>query len=195
MKISTATFEPDSAAPHIYTIGHSTRAVAELIALLREAGVNLLVDVRTVPRSRANPQFNADTLPAALKEDRIAYRHLTALGGLRGRRRDQAPSPNTFWDNASFRNYADYAMTRSFRDGLTELRALARQHTCAIMCAEAVWWRCHRRIIADYLLAAGDDVCHIMGPGKIERARITEAAAIQPDGTLLYPGRTCSDLL
>lgn len=174
----------------IYTIGHSTRAVAELVALLREAQVDLLVDVRTVPRSRTNPQFNADTLPAALKAHGIAYRHLASLGGLRGRRRDQGPSPNTFWDNASFRNYADYAMTQAFRNGLAELRALARQHTCVIMCAEAVWWRCHRRIIADYLLAAGDRVCHIMGTEKIEPARITKAAAIQPDGTLVYLGNT-----
>ena len=178
-------------APHtIYTIGHSTRTVAELVALLREAQVDLLVDVRTVPRSRANPQFNADTLPAALKAHGIAYRHPASLGGLRKPRRDQSPSPNTFWENASFRNYADYAMTQGFRDGLAELRALACQHTCAIMCAEAVWWRCHRRIIADYLLAAGDRVCHIMGPDKIEPATITKAATIQPDGTLVYPANT-----
>jgi hypothetical protein len=175
---------------HIYTIGHSTRTVPELAALLLEAGVDLLVDVRTVPRSRANPQFNADSLPAALKTHGIAYRHLAALGGLRGRRRSDAPSPNTFWDNASFRNYADYAMTPAFHHGLDELLTLARQHTCANMCAEAVWWRCHRRIVADYLIGAGNKVDHIMGPGKIEPATITKAAAKQPDGTLVYAAET-----
>lgn len=169
-----------------YTIGHSTRSVAELAALLGEAGVDLLVDVRTVPRSRTNPQFNADALPGALAPYGIGYRHLRRLGGLRGPRRDAKPSPNTYWENASFRNYADYAATAEFRAGLAELCELGRAHTCAMMCAEAVWWRCHRRIIADYLLAAGTPVFHIMAPGKIEPAHLTPAAVPQPDGTLIY---------
>ena len=171
-----------------FTIGHSTRSVPELADLLREAGADLVVDVRTVPRSRTNPQFNADALPAALAAHGIGYRHIRTLGGLRGRRQGQAPSRNTFWENQSFRNYADHAATPEFREGLAELRDLGRAHRCAVMCAEAVWWRCHRRIIADHLLAAGDEVRHIMGPGKVEPARLTPAAVREPDGTLVYPG-------
>jgi len=174
-------------ALRICTIGHSTRTVAELVSLLREFGCDLLVDIRTVPRSRTNPQFNADSLPDALAADGIGYRHIAQLGGLRGRRRGETASPNTFWENDSFRNYADHAMTPAFREGLAELRDLAARHACAIMCAEAVWWRCHRRIVADYLLAAGDTVLHIMGPGRIEPARITQAATRSPDGSLCYP--------
>jgi len=170
-----------------YTIGHSTRSVAELAGLLGEAGVELVVDVRTVPRSRTNPQFNADTLPAALAGHHIGYCHIAKLGGLRGRRKDQGPSRNTFWQNASFRNYADYAATEGFREGLAELRALGHAQTCAVMCAEAVWWRCHRRIIADYLVASGEEVFHIMGPGKVDRAVMNRAALRQSDGTLAYP--------
>jgi uncharacterized protein (DUF488 family) len=171
-----------------YTIGHSTRSVTDLVHLLQENGVSLLVDVRTVPRSRTNPQFNADSLLGNLEPYRIGYRHIAKLGGLRGRRKGAAPSANTFWENDSFRNYADYTATSDFRDGLAELSSLGRSHVCAIMCAEAVWWRCHRRIIADYLLAAGEKVFHILAPRKIEPARITEAAVRQPDGTLIYPG-------
>lgn len=171
-----------------YTVGHSTRSVAELAGLLRENQVDLLVDVRTVPRSRTNPQFNADVLPGSLESYQMGYRHIPKLGGLRGRQKHATPSPNTFWDNESFRNYADYTATPDFKEGLAELLSLGRSHVCAIMCAEAVWWRCHRRIISDYLLAAGEEVFHTMAPGKIEQARMTEAAVGQPDGTLVYPG-------
>jgi uncharacterized protein (DUF488 family) len=179
----------------IFTIGHSTRSVAELAALLRDAGVALLVDVRSLPRSRANPQFNAEALAPALAAEGIGYRHLPALGGLRGRRKpapdhdpgDAGPSPNGLWQVGAFRNYADYAMSEAFRAGLAELRALARERPTAIMCAEAVWWRCHRRIIADYLLARGVPVRHIMGPGKIVPATLTPGARPQADGTVLYP--------
>lgn len=170
----------------IWTIGHSTRTVSELAGLLGEAAVDLLADVRSVPRSRTNPQFNVDALPAALAPAGIAYRHLPALGGLRGRRKDEPPSPNTLWRNLAFRNYADYAATGPFRAGLDELIGLARDHRCAIMCAEAVWWRCHRRIIADYLLAAGIRVAHIMGQNKIEPAAPTPGVQLLPDGSLLY---------
>ena len=150
----------------IFTIGHSTRSSGDFVALLREFQVDLLADVRSVPRSRTNPQFNADTLAVTLAEAGIAYRHLDALGGLRHRRKDAAPSPNGFWRNDSFRNYADYAATDGFRAGLDELRKLAIDHRCAIMCAEAVWWRCHRRIIADYLVAGGVAVTHILGHNR-----------------------------
>ncbi len=170
-----------------FTIGHSTRTLPEFVALLQESAVTMLVDVRTVPRTRTNPQFNRDSLPDDLAPFGIGYRHIAALGGLRGRRKDAAPSPNGFWENASFRNYADHAATRTFAAGLAELRRLGHAQRCAIMCAEAVWWRCHRRIIADYLIAAGETVCHIMGLGKIEPARLTPAARPAPDGTLAYP--------
>jgi uncharacterized protein (DUF488 family) len=171
----------------IYTIGHSTRTVPELVGLLKENGVDLLVDVRSVPRSRFNPQFNAETLPDALAASGILYRHLRALGGLRHRPKGAPPSPNTLWRNDAFRNYADYAATAEFRRGVDELHGLASDHVCAIMCAEAVWWRCHRRIISDYLIAEGQAVMHIMAPTKIEPARLTPGAEMQSDGTILYP--------
>lgn len=171
----------------IFTIGHSTRTFAEFLELLRQAAVDLLVDVRSVPRSRTNPQFNADVLPEMLARTRITYRHLRALGGLRHRRRDAVPSPNTLWRNEAFRNYADYAATAAFRAAFDELRSLARNQCCAIMYAEAVWWRCHRRIIADYLLADGFSVAHIMGRHRVDPATLTPGAHLLPDGTLVYP--------
>jgi uncharacterized protein (DUF488 family) len=171
----------------IFTIGHSTRSAQELIALLRENAVDVLVDVRTVPRSRFNPQFNADALPGTLGEAGIGYRHIPALGGLRHRPKDASPSPNGLWRNEAFRAYADYAATGAFRTALDELRALARQRTPVIMCAEAVWWRCHRRIIADYLLASGEAVEHIMGPGKIDPASLTPGGEPRPNRTIVYP--------
>jgi len=166
----------------IFTIGHSTRTLDEFAALLREGGVD------TVPRSRTNPQYNRETLPAALQAIGVAYRHVAALGGLRRPPKGAAPSRNGLWQNASFRNYADYALSAPFRDALAELRRVGDVHTPAIMCAEAVWWRCHRRIIADYLLAAGVEVRHILGAGHIEPARLTPGAEPQGDGTILYPG-------
>ena len=170
-----------------YTIGHSNRPLTEFIALLQEAGAGLLIDVRTIPKSRHNPQFNADALDHALRAAGIGYKRIPELGGLRSRRKDQGPSPNGFWENESFRNYADYTATPAFKAGLGELQALGRTNACAVMCAEAVWWRCHRRIIADYLLVAGEAVTHIMGDGKLEPAQITEAAIIGGDGVITYP--------
>ena len=140
-----------------------------------------------MPRSRFNPQFNADVLPETLAAAGIAYRHMPALGGLRHRSKHAPPSPNGLWENEAFQAYADYALTAPFRTGLDELRRLAREHVCAIMCAEAVWWRCHRRIITDYLLATGEAVEHIMGPGKIEPALLTPGAEKRPGGAILYP--------
>ncbi len=170
-----------------YTIGHSNRPIADFLSLLQRAGAEILADVRTIPKSRHNPQFNADALEAALRGAGIAYRPMPALGGLRGARKGQGSPPNGFWENGSFRNYADYTATAEFRQGLDELRSLGRDHICAIMCAEAVWWRCHRRIITDYLLAAGETVIHILGEGNLEPARLTEAAVIGPDGVITYP--------
>ncbi|HTO66901.1 MAG TPA: DUF488 domain-containing protein [Bradyrhizobium sp.] len=170
-----------------HTIGHGRRPLADFVELLRSVEVTFLVDVRTVPRSRTNPQYNRDVLPGSLAPFGIAYEHIAALGGLRGRIREVPQDVNVFWENESFHNYADHAMGASFRDGLSHLRALGRERRCAIMCAETVWWRCHRRIITDYLLAAGESVYHILGPGHIEPATITGAARAQGDGTLVYP--------
>jgi uncharacterized protein (DUF488 family) len=172
-----------------HTIGHSTRTTEDFVALLREAEVALVVDVRTVPRSRTNPQYNRDTLPGSLAPLGIGYEHIAALGGLRGRKRDVPPDVNGFWDNDSFHNYADYAMGEDFQRGLARLRELDAALRCAVMCAEAVWWRCHRRIITDYLLAEGETVLHILGPGHIEPARLTEAAQKEPSGRLVYPAQ------
>jgi len=170
-----------------YTIGHSTRSIGEFIALLKEVKTQLAADVRSVPKSRRNPQFNTDALSHSLHSAGIGYLHLAALGGLRHARKGAGPSPNGFWENESFRNYADYTASEEFRRGLDELRALGRERICAIFCAEAVWWRCHRRIVADYLLAAGESVIHILGEGHLEEARMTEAAVIGADGVITYP--------
>jgi uncharacterized protein (DUF488 family) len=172
-----------------FTIGHSTLGLDAFVALLRGAEIALLADVRTVPRSRTNPQFNAETLPAALAGFQIGYEHMAALGGLRGRSKTIPPSVNGFWENQSFHNFADYAMTDAFREGLGHLRTSGHERRCAIMCAEAVWWRCHRRIVADYLIASGEIVFHIMGNGRLEPATPTPGAVIQPDGTITYPPR------
>ena len=174
--------------PHaFFTIGHSTRTIEEFVGLLKEAGVRLVVDVRTVPRSRTNPQYNRDVLPNTLREFQIGYEHIAALGGLRGHKHSTPEATNAFWQNQSFHNYADYAMSAEFRAGLARLRELGHRTPSAIMCAEAVWWRCHRRIIADYLIAAGEEVFHIMGDGRIEPARMTDGARPAADGVLTYP--------
>jgi uncharacterized protein (DUF488 family) len=170
----------------IFTIGHSTRTLADFAALLRQVDVELLVDVRSIPRSRTVPQFDEETLPEALAAAGIRYRHLPALGGRRHHRKGAPPSFNTYWRIAAFRDYADYAETDGFRAGLDALRALARDERCAIMCAEALWWRCHRRIITDYLLAAGARVEHIMGSGQVVPATLTPGAHIMAEGTLRY---------
>ena len=170
-----------------FTIGHSTRPTEEFVALLEAAEVELVVDVRTVPRSRANPQFNRDVLPGSLGAHGVAYKHLPEFGGLRGTQPGVSPEVNAFWDNASFHNYADYAMSEDFRLNLRNLRELGHAARLSVMCAEAVWWRCHRRIIADYLIAAGEVVFHILGPRHIEQAHLTPAARAGPNGLLTYP--------
>jgi uncharacterized protein (DUF488 family) len=170
----------------VFTIGHSTRAIADFIALLRQAAVERVVDVRSIPRSRTNPQFNTEALSDSLAAAGIGYVHAKALGGRRHRRKDAPPSRNELWQNAAFRNYADYAQTDAFRAGLNELKELASRERCAIMCAEALWWRCHRRIISDYLLADRIAVAHIMGAGKTDPATLTLGARRLPDGTLIY---------
>jgi uncharacterized protein (DUF488 family) len=170
-----------------FTIGHSTRALPEFVELLRAQGVELVVDVRTVPRSRTNPQYNRDVLPQTLAPHEVAYEHIPALGGLRGKSKDVAASVNAFWENQSFHNFADHALTEPFHAGLAQLRTLGQERRCAIMCSEAVWWRCHRRIIADYLIAAGETVFHILSKDRVEPARMTDAAHPGPDKSLTYP--------
>src|SRR5690554_13105 len=180
--------DPSVAEP-FFTIGHSTHSIESFVDLLRRAEVTLVADVRTVPRSRTNPQFNRDIMADALAPYQIGYEHIAALGGLRGRQQ-ASRSPNTYWQNTSFRNYADYAMSDTFAAGLEHLVALGRRQKTAIMCAEAVWWRCHRRIIADYLLAGGQTVFHILSAESIKPATMTPGAQPTADGRLVYPGGT-----
>jgi uncharacterized protein (DUF488 family) len=172
-------------AMRIYTIGHSTRTFDELVEALRSFGIRTLVDIRTVPRSRHVPQFNAESLRRTLPNRRLRYRHMKALGGLRKAR---AESPNTAWRNASFRGFADYMETPEFAEALDALRALAGEvGPVAIMCAEAVPWRCHRSLIADALIGHGDEVVDIMGPGTGRPHTLTPWAHV--DGTrVTYPG-------
>lgn len=168
----------------IFTIGHSNRTLEALLALLAAHGVGQLVDIRTVPRSRHNPQFNRDTLPQSLGEAGIEYVSLQALGGLRRPRPD---SPNSAWQNDSFRGYADYMQTAEFASGIDRLLELAGDRTTAIMCAEAVPWRCHRSLVADALLARGVDVRHILSAAAPAPHAFTSFARVE--GTAVtYPG-------
>jgi uncharacterized protein (DUF488 family) len=170
-----------------FTIGHSTRSIDDFVDLLRESRVGLVVDVRSLPRSRTNPQFNLETFPGELADRQIGYDHIAELGGLRGKSRGGLSTENAYWRVRGFRNYADYALTAPFAAGLARLREQGDQHHCAIMCAEAVWWRCHRRIITDYLLAAGECVMHILGAGHVDEASLTPGAIVRSDGTIVYP--------
>ncbi len=175
-----------------YTIGHSTRPIAEFIGMLQSVDATLVADVRSIPRSRTNPQYNQNVMPQSLSSFQIGYEHIAVLGGLRSKDRSVPPSINAFWQNKSFHNYADYAMGKSFHAGLTHLRELGARRRCAIMCSEALWWRCHRRIITDYLLIAGETVFHLVGPGQVESAHLNEAAQLQPSGALTYPAEPTS---
>lgn len=167
----------------IWTIGHSTRPIGEFTDLLRAHAVNLLVDVRTVPQSRHNPQFNAEALAESLREAGLTYLHMPALGGLRKARKD---SINDGWRNTSFRGYADYMQTDEFSSALEELMADSRLQPTAIMCAEAVPWRCHRSLIADALASRGWTVRHILSPAKADEHRLTPFAVIDGD-RIVYP--------
>ena len=167
----------------IWTIGHSTRTVDEFISLLKENKIKLLADVRAWPGSKRYPQFNKDTLAESLTAHGISYEHFPELGGKRKSRPD---SRNTAWRNASFRGYADYMETEQFRKGIERLLEVAVEAgPTAIMCAEAVWWRCHRSLIADYLKARGVEVLHVLGTNKVEPHPYTSAARIV-NGELSY---------
>jgi uncharacterized protein (DUF488 family) len=168
----------------IRTIGHSTRSFSTFVELLRDSEISELIDVRTIPRSRRHPHFNRETLSASLRDFGIGYAHMPGLGGLRHARPD---SINTGWRNASFRGYADYMQTPTFEQNLAMLIEHARRGQVAIMCAEAVPWRCHRSLIADALVAREVTVEHIVGLGRREPHRMTSFARL--DGTrVTYPG-------
>jgi uncharacterized protein (DUF488 family) len=176
--------ESSQAGPTIWTIGHSTHPIDEFVRLLEAHGILQLVDVRTVPRSRHNPQFDRDSLPGSLGNAGILYRHMPGLGGLRRARGD---SLNTGWRNVSFRGFADYMQTAEFQDSLQKLIELAAQAPTAIMCAEAVPWRCHRSLIGDALLARGTTVLDILSSARAQPHSLTPFAKV--DGTALsYPG-------
>jgi Protein of unknown function, DUF488 len=170
-------------APPILTIGHSTRSIDEFIELLRQHGVERLVDIRTIPRSRHNPQFNSDALTKSLTDKGISYVHLKELGGLRHPRPD---SINTGWRNASFRGYADYMQTAEFKEALRRLLELCEGKRCAVMCAEAVPWRCHRSLLADALVARGIPVEHILSGSRRDVHSLTSFARIE-NGRVIYP--------
>jgi uncharacterized protein (DUF488 family) len=167
-----------------FTVGHSTRPSEELLTLLREAGSRHLVDVRAFPSSRRHPQFNRDALREWLPEAGIQYTHLPALGG----RRNPVPdSPNGGWRERAFQGYADHMATSDFQEGLAQLEALAREVPTAIMCAEAVWWRCHRRLISDALVARGWRVEHLgIGAGRAVH-ELPPFAVVDSDGRVRYP--------
>jgi uncharacterized protein (DUF488 family) len=168
--------------PVIMTIGHSTRSFNELVELLHANAVTTLIDIRTIAKSRTNPQFNSDNLTKMLPAEEIKYEHMADLGGLRHAR---ANSLNTVWQNASFRGYADYMETDSFREAIHTLLRLASQETVAIMCAEAVWWRCHRSMVADELCAEGITVKHIIG-NKVAQPHKLRSFAHVENGHVSY---------
>ena len=169
----------------IWTVGHSTHSFDAFWALLAAHEIALVADIRTVPKSRRHPHFHADALARSLADQGIAYVHLPRLGGWR---RAAADSPNDGWRNASFRGYADYAMSDEFAEGLAELRELAAARPTVMMCSEALWWRCHRRLVADRLVVGGDTVCHISSDGRAAAHRLTSFATVGADGRLTYPG-------
>jgi uncharacterized protein (DUF488 family) len=168
----------------VFTIGHSTRSVEEFIALLLAHHIQLVIDVRTVPRSRRNPQFNRETLPHSLQAAGIGYEHVAALGGFR---RPSPQSPNVGWRNASFRGYADYMQTAAFAAAIETLAERAERQRLAVMCAEAVPWRCHRSLIADAFVARRIGVEEIISTTRTQSHALTSFAHVE-GSTVTYPG-------
>lgn len=160
----------------MFTVGHSTRPIDVFVQMLQSFDVDAVVDIRTVPRSRTNPQYNLDVLPERLAQSDILHYQIAALGGLRKKSKTVPDEVNAFWDNRSFHNYADYALSDEFEEGLCQLLELSETKRCAIMCSEAVWWRCHRRIVSDYLLIRDVEVFHIMNIGKSTKAVLNGSA-------------------
>ena len=169
--------------PELWTIGHSTRSIDEFVDLLQVHGIERVADIRTIPRSRRNPQFNLDVLPEHLARAGIQYVHLSALGGLRRARKD---SNNTGWRNSSFRGFADYMQTPDFAHALSALAQTALHERLALMCAEAVPWRCHRSLVADALVVRGASVWHITSRSRAAAHRLTSFAHVE-GGNLTYP--------
>lgn len=172
----------------IWTIGHSTRSADEFVALLRAHGIDGLADIRTIPKSRRHPHFARDALDTRLRDEAIEYRHFAALGGLRQPRPD---SPNGAWRNPAFRGYADHMMTPEFSTAITELLEFGEHRHVTVMCAEAVWWQCHRMLLSDSLVARDVDVQHIMsqkGVSALQPHRLTPFSQIRADGQVWYPG-------
>jgi uncharacterized protein (DUF488 family) len=176
--------------PIIWTLGHSNLSWDDFLLLLRAHNIQLLADIRRFPGSRRHPQFNGEQLSAALAKEGINYVHFPELGG---RRRMRPDSPNTAWRNASFRGYADYMMTEPFQQGLEQLLKLAGGERTALMCAEVLWWQCHRGLISDYLKITGHQVIHILGAGKTQEHPFTSAARIS-DGKLCYGAEPTPEL-
>jgi uncharacterized protein (DUF488 family) len=168
----------------IFTIGHSTRTVDEFAALLRIHGIGQIADIRTVPQSTRHPHFSRDALAAFLAAHGCAYRHFPGLGGLRRPRPD---SINTAWRNPGFRGYADHMQTSAFREALTELAQFASVVSTSVLCAEAVWWQCHRRLLADALVVRGLAVRHILSSHAAKPHELSEFARVDGDG-VIYPG-------
>lgn len=167
----------------VLTLGHSTRTIEAFLELLSAHQVTQLLDVRTVPRSRHNPQFGSDALAESLAEAGVAYAHVPGLGGFR---RPSPDSPNAGWRNLSFRGYADYMQSLEFADNLGRVVELAQEERVALMCAEAVPWRCHRSLIADALLVRGIETCEIVSPTRLQAHKLTRFAKVSDDG-LTYP--------
>ena len=177
----------------VYTIGHSTRSIVKFVELLKTGRVEMVVDIRSTPRSRTNPHYNLDALPEALAAWQIGHTRIEELGGRRKKSKIVPPEVNGFWTNQSFHNYADYALSDEFRGGFSRLTELSSERRCAIMCSEAVWWRCHRRFVADYLLHDGRDVFHLMGAARVDPAKLNIAA--RADGaSLVYPALEAAGL-
>jgi uncharacterized protein (DUF488 family) len=181
----------NSVTPEIFTIGHSTRPIDEFLSLLKENGVARLIDIRTIPRSRFNPQFNQKSLSESAPAAGIEYVHLEELGGLRHPRKD---SPNKEWKNDGFRGFADYMQTPEFDTAIDKLIDLASQKTSSIMCAEAVPWRCHRSLVSDALLVRGIIPTHIMSPGKTQPHALTAFAKVRGHNITYPPKQNSLDL-
>ncbi len=169
---------------NVWTVGHSTHSLDAFAGLLGAHQIAQVADIRTVPRSRRSPQFDTHALAVSLPERGVAYVHLARLGGWRHTSSD---SPNDGWRNVSFRGYADYAMGEDFADGFAQLLRLAAAGRTAMMCSEALWWRCHRRLVADRLVVAGETVCHIGSDGRASAHELTTFATVGHDGAVTYP--------
>lgn len=171
----------------IYTIGHSTRGIEEFISLLKENKIELLIDVRRFPGSKRHPQFNKGNLERSLQKADINYRYMEVLGGRRGKPEEN--SKNDGWKSNGFQAYADYINTSEVQEIINELAELSKSTTYALMCAEAVYWKCHRQLIADTLVARDVPVKHILGPGQIDRHSLKDMAQVLVDRRVIYPSK------